>query len=163
MQFDWEKHLKEALEASCYCCMATMDAEPWSNPVYFAYDGNFNFYFISMPRSKHMRNIGKNKKIAVSIYDSTQDTHGDVVGVQIEATARILDSPEEAEQAYAVYYSRVYPETKRDPRKEPKDYLGPEAEWRFVKIEPQSIWYFDTGHFGEERQEVPKHIYQRGK
>jgi len=42
-----------------------------------------------MPTSEHCKNISKNKKVAVAIFDS-QQLWGEGVGLQIEATAEVL-------------------------------------------------------------------------
>jgi hypothetical protein len=106
-----------------------------------------------------MHNIHTNGKIALSIYDSTQDTHGDVVGLQIEGTAEILSDAKTVAHAYTTYYTRVFPDKKRA-EKDPEAYCGKNAEWQFVKITPSTMWYFDTEHFGEERQKVPESTYR---
>ena len=152
--FNWDKYLKECLESTAYCSLATVGSRGiWSNPVYFAYDKNYNLYFISMPSSLHMQNIKKNPNIAVSIYNTNQDTHGDVFGIQLEGKASIL-TDDEVVLAHKIYYRRAYPDGKHN--KKPEENMGDKAKWRFVKIIPSSIYYFDTRFFGEERQEVPR-------
>ena len=151
--FNWDKYLKECLDSAVYCSLATVGSKGvWSNPVYFAYDNQYGLYFISMPRSRHMKNINENPNIAVSIYNTNQDTHGDVFGIQLEGKASIL-ADGEVSFAHSLYYERVYPDGKHN--KNPEENMGDKAEWRFVKIIPSNIYYFDTRFFGEERQKVP--------
>lgn len=53
--FEWKKYLLECMKSTDYCCIATVDEKGvWSNPVYFAWDDKFNFYFISQMGSRHM-------------------------------------------------------------------------------------------------------------
>lgn len=148
--FNWRKHLLECMKSTDYCCIATVDTKSvWSNPVYFAWDDEFNLYFISQMRSRHMQNLSKNPKIAVSIYKTEQK--GNVVGIQLEGTAKILsedDDKKEIQHAYDTYYGRAG--------------RGPDVEgyinkpiWLYVKITPEQIFYFDTRFFEEEKQEVP--------
>jgi hypothetical protein len=37
-----------------------------------------------------------------------------------------------------------------------ENYLGTHAPWKFVKVTPHEIGYFDTKHFGGARQTVPQ-------
>lgn len=146
--FDWKKYLLECMNSTDYCCVATVDDNGvWANPVYFAWDDQFNLYFISQMHSRHMQNLTKKTKIAVSIYKTEQK--GDVVGIQLEGTAKIiLDDKKEIQHAFDTYYGRAG--------------KGPDVQgymnnptWIYVKIMPEHIYYFDTRFFDEERQEVP--------
>ena len=138
------------MRSTDYCSLATVDDKGvWSNPVYFAWDEKFNLYFISQMHSRHMQNIKKNSRIAVSIYKTEQK--GNVFGIQLEGDAKIIyedGDKEEIRKAYDTYYCRAG--------------HGPDAQvyinnptWLYVKIVPEHIYYFDTRFFGEERQEVP--------
>ncbi len=147
--FEWKKYLLECLNSTDYCCIATMDKKGvWSNPVYFAWDNEFNLYFISQMHSRHMQNLSKNSRIAVSIFKTEQK--GDVIGIQLEGTASILAKHDrkEVQHAYDTYYKRAG--------------HGPDVQgyinnptWLYVKITPESIHYFDTRFLKEERQSVP--------
>ena len=149
-KFDWKKYLLVCMNSTDYCSIATVDKKGvWSNPVYFAWDDKFNLYFISQMNSRHMQNLNKNPRIAVSIYKTEQK--GDVEGIQLEGMGKILskkDSKEEIQHAYDTYYGRAG--------------KGPDVQgyinnptWLYVKITPEQIYYFDTKIFGEERQKVP--------
>src|SRR3989344_5152079 len=71
--FEWEKYIIECLESTDYCSMATVDSKGvWSNPLYFAWDENFNLYFISQPNSRHMQNIEKDPRVSAAIYSTAQ-------------------------------------------------------------------------------------------
>ena len=156
--FPWHKYLKECLESTFYCCLATVDQRGvWSNPVYFAYDKNI-IYFISQPDSRHMRNIKRDSRVALSIYTTEQDSFGDIVGIQLDGHARILINKDEVKRAYGVYYNRKYPKTGKDKSGNEEDVYINNPEWQFVRIAPAHIYYFDTRFFGEERQEVPKNL-----
>lgn len=150
--FNWNKYLKECLESTQYCCIATVDPKGvWANPVYFAYDEKFNLYFISQMKSRHMQNLNKDPRISVSIYKTEQK--GDVAGTYIEGQVEIiLKDKKEIKKAFDVYYGRAG--------------KGPDVQgyinnptWLYVKVTPSHIYYFDTRFLGEERQEVPKKIY----
>lgn len=151
--FNWRKYLKECLESTTFCCIATVDPKGvWANPVYFAYDEKFNLYFISQMKSRHMQNLNKDPRISVSIYKTEQK--GDVAGTYIEGQAEIiLKDKKEIKKAFDVYYGRAG--------------KGPDVQgyinnptWLYVKVTPSHIYYFDTRFFDEDRQEIPKEIYE---
>ena len=148
--FDWEMYIDDALKATDYCCIATVDKKGvWSNPVYFAWDKQYNLFFISQMSSRHMQNLMSNSRIPASIYKTEQK--GDVVGIQLEGTAKILsknDGENEIKHAYETYYRRAGygPDV--------QGYLN-DPTWLYVKITPDQIYYFDTRFFEEERQKVP--------
>ena len=148
--FDWKKYIIECLKSTDYCCIATVDQKGvWSNPVYFAWDDNFIFYFISQMKSRHMQNIKKNARVAFSIYKTEQK--GDVVGIQVEGDAVILtkdDSKNEIQHAYDVYYGRA------GHGPDVQQYIN-NPTWLYVKIKPEKMYYFNTRFFEEERQEIP--------
>lgn len=149
--FDWHKNLLECLESTKYCSLATVDSKGvWSNSVYFAWDKEFNFYFISQMSSRHMQNINKNSRISLSIYSTEQnDSH---IGIQLEGTATILtdqSSKEEVKHAYDTYFGR----SGHAPDFE--NYYTSNPKWLYVKIVPENIYYFNDGVFDEERQLVP--------
>lgn len=152
-KFNWKKYLKECLESTNYCCIATVDPKGvWANPVYFAYDEKFNLYFISQMDSRHMQNLKKDPRISVAIYKTEQK--GDVLGIQLQGNAKIiLDDEKEIQHAFDMYYGRAG----KGP--DVQNYIN-NPTWLYVKITPEHIYYFDTRFFGEERQEVPKEIYE---
>ncbi|KKU52407.1 MAG: hypothetical protein UX72_C0005G0002 [Parcubacteria group bacterium GW2011_GWA2_47_10] len=159
--FDWKKYLVECMQSTEYCCLATVDKNGvWSNPVYFSWDEKFNLYFISQPHTRHMRNLEKDSRIAISIYNTAQSTFGDVAGIQLDGDAHILNDRQEVEKAYNTYYGRKYPETAENPKKDKDVYIN-NPEWIFVKVVLEHIYYFDTRFFDEERQEVPQKIFKK--
>lgn len=147
--FDWNKNIKECLEKTFYCCLGTFgDEGVWTNPVYFAYDNDLNFYFISNPRSRHMQNIIENETLSISIYDTKHSPSEPHKGIQLKGDCYMVDE-EDIAKVFNIYFSRA---EKGNAKAE--DYLN-DSEWRFCKVEPTEIWYFDTEFFGEERKQVP--------
>lgn len=94
-----------------------------------------------------MQNISKNPKVAVAVYSTQQK--GDVIGIQLEGKAYILKDQQEKKKAHKIYYRRVGSLEQNEP-------FIDNPSWLFVKIIPESIYYFNSKIFGEERQEVPK-------
>ncbi|MBP9718873.1 MAG: pyridoxamine 5'-phosphate oxidase family protein [Candidatus Levybacteria bacterium] len=134
--FEWKRYIEEALSVTDYCSIATVDEK----------GVKYNLYFISQMHSRHMQNLKKNNRIAVSIYKTEQK--GDVLGIQLEGTAEILTgNKDEMEKAFAIYFARA------GKGKDQETYMN-NPTWHFVKITPQKMYYFDTRFFEEERQEV---------
>lgn len=147
--FNWKKYIEEALNSTNFCSIATVDKKGvWSCPVFFAWDKKYNFYFISQMLSRHMQNIKRDSRVAVSIYKTEQKDN--IVGIQLEGDAKIISEKDqkEIELAYKTYYGRAGfgPDV--------QEYLN-NPSWLYVKITPENIYYFDTRFFGEERQLVP--------
>ncbi len=163
MSFNWRKHLEETLASTCYCCLAVQDyTGVWANPVYFAYDANFSIYFISMPSSRHMKAVGAGAPVAVAIYATDQPAGGDVRGVQISGHATLVQDDQVASAA-ETYYSRAGAAEAMGGLPDLSKHLGDSAVWKFVKIVPEEIFYFDTRFFDEVkegRQKVPKEVYR---
>lgn len=147
------------MNSTLFCAISTIDGkETWTCPVAFAFDEKLNLYFISMPSSRHMKNIVKNSHISVAIF-STKFAVGDpVFGIQMTANAKLIPD-EDVETAYDCYYGRKYPQTRKHPERTIESHMGTNAKWKFVKIKPIEMHYVDTRHFGEERQSVPKVLY----
>jgi uncharacterized protein YhbP (UPF0306 family) len=152
-KFDWPKHLKAALEATPFMALATRGPEGmWNHAVYFAYDPQLNFYFISQPGSRHMQNLKKYKEVALAIFNTGQSPTEHVVGLQVRGHARIVPDVE-VHEAHQIYYARS-PDVPGIPNYL-NAYLGESAPWKIVKVTPDEIGYFDTRHFGDARQTVP--------
>ena len=149
--FDWKKYLKECLDSTEYCCIATVDKKGvWANPVYFAYDEKFNLYFISQLHTRHMQNLKNDPRVSVAIYKTEQK--GDVIGTYIEGKGKILEDLEEKIKANNIYYGRKGSLEQNEP-------FIDDPDWWFVKVTPESVHYFNSKIFNEERQKVPKEVY----
>jgi len=62
-------------------------------------DVGFNFYFFSLPSSRHARHLKSNETVAVAIFDPVQAEYSPSMsitlsGVQIEGKARLLPTDE---------------------------------------------------------------------
>lgn len=134
--------IKRCLESTQFMTLATTGTDGlWVNPVYFAYDKALNLYFISQPGSRHMHNLVKHPDVAVAIFSTNQDPAGDVLGLQIQAHAAILDD-DDAREAHVIYYERSPEVPGIDQAVE--TYLGSKAAWQFVKLLPTQVSLFDT-------------------
>jgi hypothetical protein len=56
MSDQWLEKAKDILASNIYMCLATCDgSQPWITPVYFSFDENLTFYFVSAPDTDHVR------------------------------------------------------------------------------------------------------------
>lgn len=141
------------MQSTRFCCIATVDQKGvWTNPVFFAWDDAFNLYFISQMHSRHMQNLQKDSNISISIYNTEQKD--DVAGVQLIGSAHILTNSEEIRSAFNTYYTRA------GKGRDVQQYID-NPTWFFLKVILGNLYYFDTRFFGEERQEVPTHVYRK--
>lgn len=85
---------RKIIKTNYYMTISTTDGtSPWISPVFFWNDKNYNFYFVSYTKSKHAKNILKNRKVAAAIFDSHQKP-GTGNGVYAKGTAEILSDKE---------------------------------------------------------------------
>src|SRR3989344_7919391 len=93
---------------------ANHEGDPWISPVVYAYDKNWNLYFVSIRSSKHCQNIRLNKNVACAIYDS-RHAWGTGTGLQIEAEVEEV-AFKDILKAGKCYMSRKYPYPNSDPK-----------------------------------------------
>lgn len=157
--FNWKSRLLECLNSTQYMALATKDTKngSWVCPVYFAWDESHNLYFISLPDSQHMQNIQQNSRVAVAIYSTNQNTHGDVLGLQLSGTATEMHDKEGIKSAYSCYSGRLERDTKTPFHRKVEEFLNEETDWIFVKVSPDKIFLLDSSNFGENRILIPKH------
>lgn len=124
----------------------------WVNPVYFAWDDQFNLYFISQFDCKHMNNIQSDVGVICAIFPTDRPAGEHIFGAYVKGIAQILNKDEEIRKAAAVYYGRA--------GKSADSYRN-DPTWHLVKIETSALWYFDTRYFEEKRVEVPQEEIRR--
>jgi len=95
-----------------YLTLATCDLrnKPWAAPLYYAYDSDYNFYFVSAKDSLHATHIAENPAVGIAIYNSSIPA-GQCDGVQIDGMAHVAgvtDLP----KALGVYFNRRYRDSK---------------------------------------------------
>jgi nitroimidazol reductase NimA-like FMN-containing flavoprotein (pyridoxamine 5'-phosphate oxidase superfamily) len=126
---------RQILEDICYMAIASVssDGQPWSTPVYFAYDEELNLYWTSAKDSCHSSNIAINPAIFISIYNSAAP-EGSAVGLYIKATARELGDAAQVRKACECLYGRA--QKARPPETE---FMGASPR-RVYKAIPQQAW-----------------------
>lgn len=133
-QNDLNNLARKIIKENCYLTLGTADADvPWVAPVYYARDEKWNFYYISLLDSLHIKHILKNPRVAFAIFDSHQ-REGTGNGVQGSGKTYLL--PEgELEEAFKWYHT-TFVEMK------PESFTG-SAPYRFFKIIPDHFYVLD--------------------
>ena len=144
---------KEIIKKIIYITIATVDedGQPWNTPVFGAYDKNCNFYWGSHVDSQHSKNIRRNDKVFLVIYDSTVPA-GQGEGVYIQALTNRLENPEEISLAHKLLWDRhIVPYWKLEE-------VQASSPVNLYKATPQKIWVNDEGqvdgHYVDIRNEI---------
>ncbi len=132
---DFNSLAKEIIETNQYMTLAT---NGWASPVCYAFDKNYNLYWVSMPDSRHSQNIAQNPHVSVAIFDSHQNW-GEGVGLQIEGTAYKL-SLSDYLLGLKIYFGRKWPYGKSQTQF--KKQLDNETSY-FYKFSPAKFWLND--------------------
>jgi general stress protein 26 len=88
---DLQARVREALERTDIMALSTIDEDggPWTSPVQYQRDSQLNLYFASMPDARHVRNIQRDVRVAVAIYNMPGPPGGNL-GLQIRGLAAAL-------------------------------------------------------------------------
>ena len=99
---------KGIIDRNKYMVVATSgkDSKPWCAPVFYAYDDEFSFYFVSATDSLHVQNINENSQVSLVIFDSQQPI-GSSDQVQIIGTVKLVEK-EQANKALELYHERLF-------------------------------------------------------
>ena len=155
----WKSYICELLDVSPFMVLATVgEGKSWQNPVYFAYDDHFTFYFISMPTSRHMRNIEGDPSVSCVVFDSSQDASGRVRGFQMSGKARYVE-PHQVQHAFDTYFTETQARTPIPTSKGYVSYALPSAEWRLVEVRPDLMQCFDEYVFGSRPERAPEEVF----
>jgi hypothetical protein len=87
--------VRDIIEANRYLVLANADESgcPWSSPVYFAYIGVTEFYWVSSPSVTHSRNIAVRPEVGIVVFDSQVPINAGH-GLYMSATAHVLEGGE---------------------------------------------------------------------
>lgn len=143
-----KKLIEEYLsEATLMQVVTSKGKQPWACSVYFAFDKDFNLYWISTPSRRHSLELENNPKVAGTIV--LPHTFGDPVrGIQFQGTAKHLGKLQSA-KALKYYMKRF-----GMPLKRVKDILEKRDKHICYMIKPNLIVLFDEVNFPDNpRQE----------
>jgi nitroimidazol reductase NimA-like FMN-containing flavoprotein (pyridoxamine 5'-phosphate oxidase superfamily) len=128
---------RQLIKVTHHMTIATADVsgKPWSSPVFFVYDRQFTFYWVSFIGAVHSVNIRVRPQVAITLLGGPPDHEGD--GVYIDGEAFELDDESEVEQAIQVLWTR--PQESKFTVDSPADVLG-DAAWRVYKAVPKEVY-----------------------
>lgn len=133
------------VRSNIYLTLATSDGEnAWSSPVFYCFDEDFNFYFISKPDSRHIQNIMKNPSVSFSIFDSHQP-EGEGNGVQGSGKVTVLEDDRLIDGL--LYYKTSF-------IKLTADNLTGDAPYRLFKLVPEKWFTLDPDAETDERIKI---------
>ena len=146
---------KKIITENQYMTIASVDEQgnAWASPVAYVFDDNFNFYWVSVPGSKHQRNIKNKPEISMAIFDSHQ-LWGEGVGVQMVANVEEV-SVRKIVEVSKLYFSREYPYGNASGAfgEGLKDLLKGKI-YKFYKAIPAKVWVPDPDSDVDARVEV---------
>ena len=151
---------KKVINKILYITIATCNknVEPWSSPVYSAFDENYTFYWASWIKNQHSKNILENKNVFVVIYDSTVP-EGTGFGVYMKGKAFKLDKEDIQEIQKAI---KLLSERKNGNPRRPEEFLG-EFPRRIFKFVPEKVWVNSkgdvNGNFVDTRIDITNEIF----
>jgi nitroimidazol reductase NimA-like FMN-containing flavoprotein (pyridoxamine 5'-phosphate oxidase superfamily) len=113
------------------------EGQPWSTPVFFAYDASYNFYWYSRNDTRHSENIAKHKQVSAVVFGVNNQDEG--YGVYLEGVAGEV-AEEELGKVMEVYAAKAgtNEEEKRQLMTK-EDFLG-ESPIRMYAITPKKMY-----------------------
>jgi uncharacterized protein YhbP (UPF0306 family) len=142
---DYAKEAKDIISNNIYMAVATatQSGEPWISPVFFAYDDQYNLYWVSDKNSRHSNLIRKNSRVAIVVFDS-KAPEGEGDGVYFEAEAVELNDPQEAGEGMSILAARV---TQDELKIKEVSAVTGEGAWRIYKAVPKKISKLKEGEY----------------
>lgn len=144
---DLRKLIEEYIEGSKMMQVATVSGnQPWCATVAYAYDDSWNLYWISLPESRHSRELEANAKVAGAIANADLYVDGPR-GLQFQGAAQLLSGDEEA-VAVEVYSKRMNREGLLE------DMRSGNNPHKIYRIIPQYFVLFDRVNFPDNQRQV---------
>lgn len=145
MNKDYLIKAKQIIKDNIYMTIATasMKGKPWISPVFFAYDEDYNLYWVSSKDSRHSKLISENSDVSIVIFDS-RAPEGEGDGVYFEAKAIELESKTDIQEAIDLLGQRV---TKDEFRIKRLGEVTGDGAWRIYKATPTKTSKLTEGEF----------------
>ncbi|MDE1828378.1 MAG: pyridoxamine 5'-phosphate oxidase family protein [Candidatus Micrarchaeota archaeon] len=134
----YEAKAESIIEVNKYMVVATSGkkGKPWAAAVFYVYDYEGNFYFLSAVDSIHIKNATENPSVSLVIFDSNQPL-GTSDSVQVEGKLSVAKKAD-IKKVITLYCKKLFPRSDISPfdRYNPEDYTGA-SEFQFfaVKVE----------------------------
>lgn len=139
--------IKEMLEKNYLLTLSTSSKNmPHSNTAFYAFDKDCNIYIWSEESTTHSKNLSKNKKVAITIFDSGQKWGDLLAGLQATGTAAPLHG-KEAIKAGILYIKRFPTSLKLV--KNPSGFHDKLFESKLYRIKMNKIKIFNEKKFGK--------------
>lgn len=143
----------DVIKNNIYLTLATTDGKtPWSSPLFYCVDSDYNFYFISQMDSVHTQNILVNPKVAFSIFDS-HVPEGKGNGIQASGSVSLLKNMSEIEEALKYYHTTFVKCTSDD--------FDGSKPYRLFKLIPDKFYVLDPDADVDKRVEVKLKHYEQ--
>ena len=120
--------------------------QPYSSTAYYVFDNNFNLYIWSEGGTTHERNISKNNKVAVNIFNSSQKWGSLLQGIQATGIATKISNKELVR--VGTLYVKRFPASLKIV-KNVKGFHNKVFSSRLYKIKLDKIKVFDEKSFGK--------------
>lgn len=149
-----EQRAVKIIKRILYITIATSNklGVPWNTPVYYAFNKDYNFYWISWRKNQHSKNIKENNQIFIVIYDSTA-LEGQGHGVYIQAKAYEISDNKEVAYALKHLDGRI----NKLGRHKISQFQGNKPR-RIYKAIPEKVWVNTdirvNGEFVDDRIEI---------
>lgn len=141
------------LKSQNLMALAAYSRSIWICTVYYVIDEDFNFYFVSSPKTKHGKMTEKNSRVACSIFDSHQKNKDYKVGVQLRGTVSIVKNSAKLKWALKVW-NRSHPGIAHVINfKNIKEKI---TSAQVYKIKPDLIQFFNQKLYGDREHEIFK-------
>ena len=141
------KPIKNILNKNKLLTLSTYRSnQPHLSTAYYTFDKEFNVYIWSEKNTIHEKNISKNNKVAVNIFDSSQKWGSLLQGIQAVGTATPIKN-NELMRVGALYVKR-FPSSIKTIKKI-KEFHNKIFESRLYKIKLDKIKVFDEKTFGK--------------
>ena len=137
--------------------LATVGSEgPWATTVFYA-SSDFTLYFLSEPKTQHVRNVVENPTIAATINEDYKDWR-QIKGIQMAATCAEVTGKLELTRALATYVKK-YPFVAQflSPGQllRGMQVAGKALDVRLYRVNPTRLLFVDNERGFSNRQEIP--------
>jgi uncharacterized protein YhbP (UPF0306 family) len=90
MTDDMNVRVKEAFDRTEIMALSTIGSDgSWTCPVHYRYNEELELFFMSLPDTKHVKNIYTDPRVSVAIF-SPPNSKGEKLGLQIKGIATDL-------------------------------------------------------------------------
>lgn len=154
---DYAQKAKQIIAENIYMTLSTasLNGEPWVSPVFFAYDDQYNLYWVSNKEARHSVTLVENPRVAVVMFNS-QAPEGKGDGVYFSCSVSTLTDSEEITKAIDLYNARA---SQKDFQVPSPDLVTGVAAWRLYKATPLKIFTLTegtevSGQYVDERVDI---------